>query len=539
MTIFASFSLFLSSLLFLTVPLRTHAQEQCKWCERLPRCASVEKTVEEIWQCMTFKFPDAEPNPPVGTIDELYKWCCEQCPKFDPKQCGDKPTLGPTKSRVPTTSPSVSLNPTTSPMPTPDCVCCDCIKTCTINPDPHFNSWDNNMYDFQGGCDMYAAKNDELEILIATRPRGSYSTITQITVVWKIPAITEYFKISMGGAIGVPTVNTIATDATATNTGSTWTITHTNSPSFIRITEATYGFSLQIQGHGTLFSNSVGMCGDWNFGGVRFSNGALYDTSGGYAGTAATSFPLAQDWKIPFTSNELDFPTTTCDADSTCGPTSAFACSAVRKLQKEKVPEVVNPGCDSTCETLSMETSQLACLQDVALTNDKTWACQKSYEDPLLSYKMFCKYCNRLENCLKRVGSSASLEKMWNCLIGRSVVPVPIPYGIQGVKGLVKQCCTCKSKIAESKICNPIIPTPPPTPPPTTCGEEHEEDKDGKPCNSVECGKLGGKCLDVKKCKKLLKKNINYADYICLGNKICKNKKCRCLIKKQCPDRDD
>jgi len=614
MKIFTSFALFLSSVLFLTVPLCTHAKvdeiqppDECKtYCRQLPKCDSEGSTIDEVWNCIRKSFKELQENPPVDCVDELYERCCLKCPQLEleqcefiptspacgyclnlpgcrdggedysfrgedygyrgedstvdeiwacmvfefgedapqdppkvvlegefsleewcsekcPRPCNDTNTTSvPTASQAPTMTPSVSLQPSGSAMPTPDCVCCECIKTCNINPDPHFTSWDNNYYDFQGGCDMYAAKNEELEIQIATRPRNFYSTITQITVVWKLAPITEYFKISMGGTFGVPTVNTITTDATVSNTGNTWTITHANSASFIRITEASYGLTLQIQGQGTLFSDSVGMCGDWNDGDVRFSNSTLYDTSGGFAGTRATSFELAQDWKIPLASNELDQPTATCDADSTCGPNSAFDCSAVRKLLKE-----VNPNCDSTCANLSTKDSQLACEQDVALTGDGSWACQKSYQEPLLSYQLFCDYCNkRLESCLEE---SSLLNEVLECLADNGVA---IPYEIESVEDLTNQCCTCKGKISESEICNP------PTPAPTTCGEEHHNDRNGNSCNSKLCGQFGGKCLDKKKCNKLVKKNEKYKDYKCF-RQLCRNKNCRCLVEKVCPDRDD
>lgn len=44
----------------------------------------------------------------------------------------------------PTLSPTASLEPTNE--------ACGNVGTCTINPDPHFNIWDPNVwYDFQGG----------------------------------------------------------------------------------------------------------------------------------------------------------------------------------------------------------------------------------------------------------------------------------------------------------------------------------------------------------------------------------------------------
>ena len=372
---------------------------------------------------------------------------------------------------------------------------------------------------------MYAVKNPLVEVQIATRPRNWYSTITQITVVWMLGTSPESFTTSLGGVFG-PTTNTISTDATVSVTGggSTWTISHNSSPSFIRITESSYGFSLQIQGHQDLFAGSVGMCGNWDLGNVRFSNGTLYDTSGGFFGTAATSYPLAVDWQIDMVDNQLDVPTTICDADSDCGPTYAFACNAVRRLEDE--PTEVHPGCTSKCEDLSIESSVKACEQDVALTGDESWACQKTYQDPLISNELFCDYCTGLEKCLAKAWIR-DLKQLWNCLTKPN--EVKIPYGIETIDELTKQCCTCNSDIAESEICNP----------PDACDIEHETDGRGRPCDSKHCAKLGGKCMDSKKCNKLVKKVEDYKDYICLGNKICGNRSCRCLIEKACPGRED
>jgi len=40
------------------------------------------------------------------------------------------------------------------------------------------------------------------------------------------------------------------------------------------------------------------MFGSWNHEGARFRNGTIFDTTGGFSVTAATSIALAQDWKV-------------------------------------------------------------------------------------------------------------------------------------------------------------------------------------------------------------------------------------------------
>jgi hypothetical protein len=163
----------------------------------------------------------------------------------------------------------------------------------------------------------------------------------------------EHFKLKLGQALQSGD-STISTGASVATTSNSHQINFDNVPSFIRINVMTYGLSLQVQGHGSIFSGSNGMCGNWNNGGVQQSDGTPYSAMTGpfsYAGmlaTQATSFPLAQSWQLPTTTaggNDLLVPSAICDASKFCGGSNAFPCNAIRRLQDSvSVPAVANPG---------------------------------------------------------------------------------------------------------------------------------------------------------------------------------------------------
>jgi hypothetical protein len=136
------------------------------------------------------------------------------------------------------------------------------------------------------------------------------------------------------------------------------------------------------------------MFGSWNHGRARFRNGTIYDTSVGYAATAATSFALVQDWKVPLAESLMVSPDDTCDSSSACGPTEAFDCNDVRRMLEMRDSSDVDNNrrltniditCSETdCSNISVQLLKEACEQDIALTNDTSWACEPSKVNPII-----------------------------------------------------------------------------------------------------------------------------------------------------------
>jgi hypothetical protein len=157
----------------------------------------------------------------------------------------------------------------------------------------------------------------------------------------------------------------------------TWTVQIDND-SFIKFTGWYHGLSVQVKGKGNIFSGSEGMFGSWDYGGVRFKNGTVFNTAQGWASPGAID--LALDWQVPFAESLMSVPSSICDASPSCGPAPlAFACTDVRRAL-EQVSE-----CDKTdCNHINVPLLKEACENDIILTNDTSFACEPSKLDPII-----------------------------------------------------------------------------------------------------------------------------------------------------------
>lgn len=284
--------------------------------------------------------------------------------------CETGPTVSPRPTQFPTSSPA----PTSSAAPTRSCTCCDCIHSSGCNPDPHYAAWNNEVYDFQGGCDQIAIDNPIIQLQIRTRPRGYYSTVTEVGLFFK--AHGEVFHMNTTGQATFNITNGASVTQLAAYSG--YDIVFAGNPdSFIRVTNYFGNIAIQAMGNGYIFSDSEGMFGSWNHGGVRFRNGTLFDTSGGWAATRERSIELALDWMVqPNESLFLD-PSVECDGSRNCGPGETFLCDATRRLETEK--------CEKSCDDIPNEIAKSACEEDLVILNgDNTFTCQPAYIEPLI-----------------------------------------------------------------------------------------------------------------------------------------------------------
>jgi len=318
------------------------------------------------------------------------------------------------------------FQPTLSPAPTTEC---GSSRQCTINPDPHFNIFDEPIwYDFQGGCDMIAIDNPVLQVQIRTRPRGTYSTITQVAV--EIKATGEVLKMKVDGTVDNTIGNSGVGLATYSAFGEFHTIALGNEAekSYIRIYQRSYGITMVANGCTFYFAGSEGMCGSWDDGGVNLSDGTPIDLSGdqGDDDKKARAFALAQSWMIDPAESHLWDPSTICDPTANCGPTGGgegvFPCNAVRNRRLQ-----VNPGCTLTCADINIEQYREQCELDVLSTGDPSWACADAYINTPTNW---CELFDKSDDDLVAMGLAKELGTY--CYIQESQGGTACNYYVKG-----------------------------------------------------------------------------------------------------------
>jgi len=276
-----------------------------------------------------------------------------------------------------------------------------------IPTDPHYTVWDSsNWYDFQGACDQIAIDNNILQLQIRTRPRGGYSTITEVGLIMKQTG--EIFHARATGSSAIVENNiTLASGASYSSASYYHKIDFTVDNSFIKVNAMSSGLSVQVQGQGSTFTDSEGMFGSWNYGGARFLNGTVFDLSGGYWDVRGRSIELAESWKVPSADSLMDSPSDVCLPSPECIDDDAtFECEENesgdenesdenenrrlgdgRKLQRE-----VYPDCTRTCDDITVPLLREICERDKEITGDPTWACEPNYVDPVFVESNECEF---------------------------------------------------------------------------------------------------------------------------------------------------
>mmetsp|Transcript_54403 Transcript_54403/g.115554 ORF Transcript_54403/g.115554 Transcript_54403/m.115554 type:complete len:606 (-) Transcript_54403:100-1917(-) len=284
--------------------------------------------------------------------------------------------------------------PTTSPIDAPVAITCadTDIRRCVIHPDPHFNVWESPLdYDFHGGCDMIAIDNPMLRVHIRTRPRGSYSTITQVAI--EVKAAGEVLWLGISGAentIG----NSGAGPASYAVSGNRHTVSLGDGDK-ITLYQDSYGLTMVAEGcpSSPFFGGSKGMCGSWDGGGASLKDGTPMDLSGSRATKTALAAGLAQSWKIETPAGSLlKNPSDVCDPSASCGRLGdPIRCSAVRSRRL-----MAHPGCTRTCAEIHIKHVRDHCDFDVRATNDPTWACAAWYVQVATPFPPPTRWCELL-----------------------------------------------------------------------------------------------------------------------------------------------
>jgi len=396
-----------------------NSDSDCPCLEILPR--PQERKMSKATEELNTGIPHLNPDRFIGmiNIDDFAN-----CTNFTnaPSFISNAPSGEPSSSLAPTISDLPSMAPSVSSAPTVDCTCCDCTHTSGCNNDPHYRGWDSvSYYDFQGSCDQTAIDNDYIQLQIRTRARNYYSTVTEAGLLMKSSGEVFNIRADVADTNLVVTSNlTVASGASYSNSEFNQHLVKFDTPgsvdSFILFRKSGNGMNVAVRGQGYIFTDSEGMFGSWNHGGVRFRNGTAFDLSGGWSGTRTRSIALAESWKVPMSESLMIDPSIVCDPSSSCGVTDEFDCTDVRRLGDSRKLDVV-PGCKRTCGDITNQIMREACEEDVLLTGDKTWACDTDYVDPIIVESSQCEFntmddsmCSKMGDACQRLGGYCKQE---------------------------------------------------------------------------------------------------------------------------------
>jgi len=283
--------------------------------------------------------------------------------------------------------PSPTPSPSTSQSSHP-CGTDSCRHTCKIFPDPNYITWSNHYYAFHGTCDQIAIDNDNIQVQIRTKrnmsaltPGGAFSALSEVGVYFKATGETfnYYYDARTNRYI---TLNKLSTASVKSVVHNKIIINDTNTISFSG--HYSRGVTLEVLGSGGYMFGSVGMCGSWNNGHARFSNGDIFDTSGGFGqGTYRKSFALAEDWIVSTIPGLMSMnPGRKTDLLTFNSLTLYDQCfdpyySSRRLRARPSTPkEPIHAGCQETnCDKIESVLFRKACEADIAITADTSWAC--------------------------------------------------------------------------------------------------------------------------------------------------------------------
>lgn len=141
------------------------------------------------------------------------------------------------------------------------------------------------------------------------------------------------------------------------------------------------GIRMTASGCSTLFGGSLGMCGSFDEGGVKFQNGERFELFRDWQEMLNDAPNLAKSWQVTGEANILPDPSPICDASPSCGePGDVFDCVSAKRRHLQ-----VNPGCTRTCADINIPQFRQQCEKDIEITGDVTWACEPAYINPIIA----------------------------------------------------------------------------------------------------------------------------------------------------------
>jgi hypothetical protein len=320
-------------------------------------------------------------------------------------------------------------------------------KYCRVYPDPHFNIFHGDWYDFHGGCDVILLKSNLLNIHLRTHPFGGWAGILNAAV----RVGSDILEVQPGGIV---LVNRADVTGAPPGTIGGYTFTVSAGPpqtyrldlagsQYVEITRS-YSDTLQIdvRAHGSDFFDATAMCGHWSANSPNAlvgRNGTVFGLGMGTAFGEEWQVDLAVDPNLFNATGETNctynsnaycgrdlkncpaacVPGQTCCVDATgkqckCNDPANPNCKPVqptRKLYQRSLEDFYDVA-NATCQNVTEERNAKGnCIFDVLTTGDVAVAQSPAYTNALVGEpEDQCVEKSTTAECSKKEGKC-----VWRC----------------------------------------------------------------------------------------------------------------------------